>query len=92
MKKNNGVERIAKMGGCDGVFVECRGEDDMPAVSPYNTKTGEWMMGLTLLTSWDEIFAAKIKKVTKNDPEDFANKKLKEFYSFPAPKKPAKKK
>lgn len=86
-ERRNDVDHTAKMAGCDAVFVECRSETAMPAVSPYNTKTGEWILGLTLLTSWDEIFAAEVKKVCSDNPADIANKKLQEFYSLLAPKK-----
>ena len=75
----NAVEQVAKMGDCDAVMCESQGKEEGVIVSPYSSKDGKWVYGLGLLTDWDEVLRAKVKKVCRKD-DKIAMRKLGDFY------------
>jgi len=75
----NAVEQLAKMWDCDAVMCESQGEEESVIVSPYSSKDGEWVYGLALLTNWDEVLKAKVKKVCRKG-DKIAMRKLGDFY------------
>jgi len=71
------IDQLVKEFDCDAAF--CEGDGDFPdlvRVSPYDTKTKQWVMGMTLITSWDEVLKAKCGKVCRKE-DKLANEKLK---------------
>jgi len=46
--------------------------DGMCSVSPYNTETGEWLMGMNLLTSLEEVVKWEVIMI----PESLALKNI----------------
>jgi len=70
------IDQLVEDFDCDAVF--CESEERFPEmvmVSPYDTRTGQWVLGMALITSWDEVLKAKCKKVCRKG-DKLASEKL----------------
>ncbi len=77
-------KHLLKAHDCDAFFIEvmCRPitMDTAVCVSPYNTQTGDWITGMNLITSMEDIIKQKVRLVCKDDDKelmDFLNANLK---------------